>query len=89
MKHAINFITSIKDPVVVQARSLTTAKGRLSAHKCLLEGIEHIEWALATGMVIEYVLFDGKGLESPLIKKLLEQPIACYSTSEGILKYKH
>jgi len=82
----INFVTSIKDPAVEQARSLGTTKDRLAAHKCLLEGIEQIEWALAEGISIESVFFEGKGLEHPFTKKLVGRGICCYSTSEEILK---
>ena len=82
----INFVTSIKDPVVEQARSLATPKGRRVAHKCLLESIEQIEWAMAEGLHIDYVFFESKELEHLLIKKLTSQGIVCYSTSEGILK---
>ena len=86
MSNQINYITSIKDPVVTQSRTLTTAKGRLATRKCLLEGSEHIEWALATHTPIEYVIFDTKESANPLIKKLLAHNIHCYATSEGILK---
>lgn len=86
MKSEINFITSIKNPAIEQARALTSFKGRKVLKKLLLEGKEHIEWALSEGISIECVFFESKELENPFVAKLLQHDILCYSTPASILK---
>lgn len=79
-------ITSIKDERVVEARQLASAAGRLKLHKCLLEGAEVIEWALANHWKIERVFFTPKWAGQSLMDRLATLGIECIATSEGILK---
>lgn len=81
-----SYITSIKHPLVEQARLLATPKGRREQGRCLLEGQEHIEWAIQEGLLIEHVLFDNTLLEHSLFAQLKLQNIPCYATSQGVLK---
>lgn len=79
-------ITSIKDERVLEARELTTAKGRIAANKCLLEGEEALAWALNANVVIEYVFYHDKITESLVIKGLINRQIQCFAVTDGILK---
>ncbi|MBO0795439.1 MAG: hypothetical protein J2P36_31480 [Ktedonobacteraceae bacterium] len=80
------YITSIKDPRVMEARELTSASGRSRLHKCLLEGPESIQWAMEAGLQIDHV-FSSAGYERDrFYAQLREQHIPCYLTTEGILK---
>lgn len=80
----MQLITSIKDPRILLARELTTAKSRITHQACLLEGIEQIEWVLNAKIPIEFVILHDKLSENPFIAKIPEDKI--YWTSEGILK---
>jgi TrmH family RNA methyltransferase len=79
-------IVSIKDKRIVQARTLSSASGRRRAHKCLLQGAQIIQWALAAHVPIEHVLFHDKIKDHPLFGALSAQRIDCLAVSEGILK---
>lgn len=79
-------ITSLKDERVQAARDLTTAAGRKHAGKALLWGAEPVQWALDYHLPIDHVFFHPSVESSPLLSRLNEQRIPCYSVSEGILK---
>ncbi len=79
-------ITSIKDPLIQNAKELATAKGRITANQCLLEGVENIEWALNSEITILHVFFHDKNFDHPLRAKLAAKNIECFSVSDGILK---
>jgi len=79
-------ITSIKDPRVSEARELTSASGRARQGKCLLEGVESIQWAIETRLPIEYIFFKKGQPHDTLHTQLSERAIPCYATTEGILK---
>lgn len=79
-------ITSIKDERVQEARELATAKGRIAANRCLLEGEEALAWALNANVVIEYVFYHDKIAESLVIKDLINRQIQCFAVTDGILK---
>jgi TrmH family RNA methyltransferase len=83
---AIEQITSIKDVRIVEARALSSASGRARRQKCLLEGEQIIDWALAADLPIERVFFQARLKEHSLLTKLFERNIDCCSVSEGILK---
>lgn len=76
----IRTINSIKDPLVILARELTTSTGRNQHKKFLLFGEEQIEWALNAKLVIDGISCK----ECPEKFKHVSVPI--YETSEGILK---
>jgi len=80
------YITSIKDEKVVEARLLQSVTHRQGAKKLLLEGIQHIEWALDSPCKMQYVFVHDKETKHPFIDKLKELKIAFYFASEGILK---
>lgn len=79
-------ITSIKDPRVAEARELISAQGRSAKHKCLLEGIESIQWALEARMPVEHVFYYAATRAGGLLHLLREKHISCYAVSDGILK---
>lgn len=79
-------ITSIKDPRIVAARELSSAKGRRQFHKCLLEGEQVIQWAVERDLPIEHVFFHNRVTEHPLLERLAETHTPCYAVSDGILK---
>src|SRR5437667_2724448 len=76
----IQTINSIKDPLVILARELTTAAGRNKHQKFLLFGEEQIQWALDAKLVIEGIFCK----ECPEKFKHISAPV--YEASEGILK---
>lgn len=76
-------ITSIKDPIVQEARKLQSASYRREVGKVLLYGIEQIEWAFNSFLVIESIFitvgYDPNAFTFSCKDKLIE-------VSEGILK---
>jgi TrmH family RNA methyltransferase len=82
----IQQITSIKDSRIIEARALASASGRQRALKCLLEGPQPIEWALAAEVSIEHVFVHDKIKEHPLFGELSQRRIDYFAVSEGILK---
>ncbi|GCE14800.1 TrmH family RNA methyltransferase [Tengunoibacter tsumagoiensis] len=79
-------ITTIKDPRIVEARTLTSAVGRARLKKCLIEGIENIERALAADMHLEHIFYHLAARDDRFLTQLMRQGIACYGLSDGILK---
>ncbi len=79
-------ITSIKDPRISEARELTSATGRARTHKCLLEGIESIQWALASSIPVEHIFYHNAIQSDPFLLWLYKKRIRCFAVSEGILK---
>ncbi len=86
MKNVKEFIDSIKDEKVVEARSLLTSKGRRCSGKFLLEGEEAIQWALNSPCTLSYVFVHDKLLDHPLLETLRERGVPFYFASDGILK---
>ncbi len=85
-KNVAEHITSIKDPRIMEARELNSASGRARQHKCLLEGVESLQWALETDMEIDYVLYSTAHEQHALNTQLREHHIPCYTVTEGVLK---
>jgi RNA methyltransferase, TrmH family len=79
-------ITSLKDPRVVEARELTSARGRRQRRKCLLEGAESLQWALEAHLLIEQVFYHAALHDDPFLATLHEHHIPCYAVTEGLLK---
>ncbi len=79
-------ITTIKDPRIVEARRLTSAVGRATLQKCLLEGSNNIERALAANMTTEHVFYYVSAHDDRFIAQLTHKSIPCYAISDGILK---
>lgn len=79
-------IPSLKDPRIENARALTSAAGRRAAHRCLLEGAQIIEWALAANLPVEHVFCHDRLENHPLFETLAAQNIPVFFVSEGILK---
>ena len=65
-------IHSIKDEKVVEARSLQSSKGRLASGKCLLEGKDHIHWAMERSWHIDHVFVYDHEKDSAVAKTLLQ-----------------
>jgi TrmH family RNA methyltransferase len=55
----VETITSIKDPRVVDARSLGSSTTRRETGKCLLYGEQQICWALESGVTVDCVFFNA------------------------------
>lgn len=79
-------ILSIKEDAVVEARSLQNAKGRLAAGRFLIEGEEQILWALENQCHLHSVFVHDKQQSHPMVGKLMQQGIALFFASDGILK---
>jgi RNA methyltransferase, TrmH family len=76
----VRVIDSIKDPLVILARELTTGVGRNKYKKFMLFGEEQIQWALQANLVVE-------GVFSKVYPQFLQHTsVPWYETSEGILK---
>lgn len=75
-------ITSLKDDKIQLAKSLNTQKGRIEKEKCLIEGLEAIDWAIESGIKIDFILVSNKLKD--LDKKYFSLNV--YKTSEGLLK---
>ena len=74
-------ITSIKDPIIMEARSLNDLDVRKKIKKILIYGSDQLSWAINYGIIIERVFFNDK-------KKILDLELDCdvIEVSEGILK---
>ena len=79
-------ILSIKEDAVVEARSLQNAKGRLAAGRFLIEGEEQILWALENQCHLYSVFVHDKQQSHHMVGKLMQQGIALFFASDGILK---
>ncbi len=82
----IETITTIKDPRVVEARDLNSAVGRIRRKKCLLEGVESIQWALEAHLLVEHVFYHTSIHGDPFLMALHKMRIPCYAVTDGILK---
>ncbi|TDX45177.1 TrmH family RNA methyltransferase [Orenia marismortui] len=78
----INKIDKLKDPLVQEARELSSSKKRIFKNKIQLRGLEQLMWAKYAGLKIESIFIsedqnvdDYSGFSSPT-----------YQTSNGILK---
>jgi RNA methyltransferase, TrmH family len=83
MKKENEIITSIKDPRVVFARSLTSVANRQKGNACLLSGEKPLQWAIENGWIIESI-FCTKLSTSEIEYFCPENK--CYVVSESILK---
>ncbi len=76
-------ITSIKNPIVVEARNLQSSANRKELGKALLYGTEQISWAIQNGVEIDFLLTSSRErrdlFSSISAEKIIE-------VSEGILK---
>ncbi len=79
-------ILSIKEDVVIEARSLQNAKGRMALGKFLLEGEEQIDWAMSNHCPLHSVFVHDKLQSHPLVQKLIKQNVPVFFASDGILK---
>lgn len=76
-------ITSIKDPIIEEARSLQTASGRQQHGKTLLYGLEQILWAQKAGINIEHI-FVEQGSDRSNVEGVGDSNVI--EVSAGILK---
>ncbi|MBN2038503.1 MAG: hypothetical protein JW864_00575 [Spirochaetes bacterium] len=78
----IEEITSLKNELIQSAKSLSTLSGRISAGKFLIEGSEAINWAITSGITIDYILL------SKTSTLILENSgaVKIYYVSDGILR---
>lgn len=76
----IRVINSIKDPLVILSRELTTGAGRNKHKKFILFGEEQIQWALQANLVIEGIFCKA------CPQSLQHVSVPVYEASEGILK---
>ncbi len=75
-------IKSIKDPVVIEARKLSSMRGRQQEQKILLRGKEQILWAQNSGIRIEsFIAVDKEDLSWQT-----NRSIPVYRASDGIMK---
>lgn len=79
-------ITSIKHPLIIAARELTSARGRQSAQKCQVHGEEAIRWALASSAQLEAVLVEDGCKERTLLTELAAHDVPVFEVSSGIIK---
>lgn len=79
-------ILSIKEDVVVEARSLQNAKGRQAAGRFLIEGEEQILWAIQNHCRIHCVFVHDKQQSHTIVGSLIQQNIPLFFASDGILK---
>lgn len=79
-------ILSIKEEIVLEARGLQNAKGRLLAGKFLLEGENQILWALENGTPIDAVFVTQSQSAHPLTVRLEKLNVPVFFCSEGICK---
>lgn len=86
MQHHIEIINSIKDPRVIEARSLNKTSARKINKLALIEGKEAFEWALQRKMVIKCLFLTEKEAASEWAKQFVNLSIPIYVVSEGILK---
>ncbi|NGX30964.1 MAG: hypothetical protein K940chlam8_00320 [Chlamydiae bacterium] len=85
-KRVLEPISSIKHERVLEARSLTSSKGRKAAGKSLLFGQEQLKWAVQHDCEVEAVFLLDKQKEEQWVQDLLHASFSVYSCSEGILK---
>jgi RNA methyltransferase, TrmH family len=78
----INELTSLKDKKIQLAKSLSSLKGRMGNKKILIEGFEAIEWAVNSGIEIDYILTSKQTKE---INKA-HSNIDTYYVTDGLLK---
>jgi len=78
----ITVITSLKDKKVQLAKSVNCQKGRIEKGKFLVKGLEAIEWAIESGIKIDFILISNKLKQ--LDEKYLEYKV--YKLSDGLLK---
>ena len=78
----IQEITSLKDEKIQLAKSLSSSKGRIDSGKFLIEGFEAIEWAINSGIRIDYILAtkQTKGVNKSF------SDIDTYIVTDGLLK---
>ncbi len=79
-------ITSIKEPLIVEARELSAAAGRAHSGKCLLEGAEILGWALDAAVALERVFCVPAFKDAALLARLEAVGCPVFSVSEGIQK---
>ncbi len=79
-------IDSIKHPLIVLARELSSGAGRMLHKKVLLLEARIIELARIAGAHFDYVLYAPQEGESPFIAELMQENIPCHAVTEGILK---
>src|ERR1700742_2590541 len=82
----MEYITSIKDERIIQARELTTTKRCMQLGKCLLEDKNAIEWAQEAGLPIEHVFVQDKYESDSFVQELYHKGVACYLVSDGIMR---
>ena len=80
----MQILSSIKDPLIVQARELNKATAR--THACLLEGETIIQWALDANVEIQHVFVSDNYDNETFIQQLSVANIRCYQCSIGIMK---
>jgi TrmH family RNA methyltransferase len=70
-----NFITSLANPLVKEARALRQRKARTESGRFLVEGIHHVGEALEAGWQVDLILYAPDLLTSVFAKKLLKDAI--------------
>lgn len=79
-------ITSIKEEIVVKARSLQSSSGRREVNKCLLEGEAQILWGQKSPCEVGYVIAHDKERDHPFVDFLRRAKVPLFFASDGILK---
>ena len=77
-------VTSLKDPKVVEARELTSARGRLRHAKALLYGIDQLEWARRETVRVERVFVVEDALD--VVPGWVAESLPVLLVSDGVSK---
>ncbi|MFD5734279.1 TrmH family RNA methyltransferase [Streptomyces sioyaensis] len=82
----MDFIDSIKDARIVEARALVTRSGRVAAGRCLVVGEGLISQVVATGARLEYVLSSADSNAPGLTRRLKAAGVPVHVVREGLLR---
>ncbi len=77
-------ITTIKDPLIKEARALN--KPSVDCREFLLEGEDIINWAISAGINIKHVFVCDKNTDYDFVRLLKATNIALYICSDGIMR---
>jgi len=86
MEHTI---TSIKDPRVVAARLLQSARERHKAKKCLVEGEISVGWAVDYQVAFDCVFVQEGYEEIAVVVRLRNLSVPILAVSEGVMRKIH
>jgi TrmH family RNA methyltransferase len=77
---------SIKEESIVAARSLHSARERLSQNRFLIEGEEQVRWAIEHSCSFCSLFVHDKCTDHPLVATFVQKGVPVFFVSEGIMK---